>query len=115
MKSHYMRFFALCLALIVAGAALFSSSWRSVSAQATETGSNWQGFYWNNQTFTGTPAVTRTDNVVNFNWGNGSPDPAIPVDHFSARWYNTINFGGGTYRFRAGADDGIRVAIDGNK
>jgi uncharacterized protein YgiM (DUF1202 family) len=115
MKSHFSRFFALCLAMTIAGAALFSISWRPVLAQVTETGSNWSGFYWNNQTFTGNPAVTRTDSVINFNWGNGSPDPAIPVDHFSARWYNTIFFGGGTYRFRAGADDGIRVAIDGNK
>ncbi len=115
MKSQYTRFFALCLALIIASAALFSRSWRPVYAQTTETGSNWSGFYWNNQTFSGNPPVTRTDPTINFNWGNGSPDPAIPADHFSVRWYNTINFGGGTYRFRAGADDGIRVAIDGNK
>src|SRR5439155_22856837 len=33
---------------------------------------------------------------------------------FAARWYGTFNFAAGTYRFSVGADDGARVAIDGN-
>lgn len=77
-----------------------------------DTGSNWTGQYWNNNSLTGNPTITRTDNAIQFNWATGSPDPAIPADNFSARWTLTTNFNAGFYRFRAGADDGFRVFID---
>src|SRR6266700_4026271 len=35
-------------------------------------------------------AVTRVDQDVAFRWGLDSPDPAVPADHFSARWTGTI-------------------------
>ncbi|GAB4550527.1 MAG: hypothetical protein OHK0023_16550 [Anaerolineae bacterium] len=86
----------------------------AIPAQAQgQTGSNWEGFYWNNANFQGSPTLRRIDPAINFNWGQGSPDPSIPADNFSVRWYNRIQFAAGTYRFRAGADDGIRVAING--
>lgn len=79
------------------------------------TGSNWEGYYWANPNFSGSPALFRIDPAILFNWATGSPAPGIiPNDNFSARWYNRIAFAAGTYRFRAGADDGIRVAINGN-
>jgi uncharacterized protein YraI len=78
------------------------------------TGSNWRGFYWNNNNFQGGPVLERVDPAVNFNWATGSPGPNVPADNFSVRWVNQIDFTAGTYRFRAGADDGIRVAINGN-
>jgi hypothetical protein len=108
------RLMALCVAIltvIIAALGLFTP--RTVLAQQVDTGSNWTGYYWDNQTFNGNPKVTRIDPSVNFNWGEGSPDPSIPVNNFSVRWYNKINFTAGTFRFRAGADDGIRVAFDG--
>jgi len=37
-----------------------------------------------------TTAVTRVDQDVAFRWGLDSPDPAVPTDHFSARWTGTI-------------------------
>lgn len=108
----YTRIMTLCIAMLgVALMAVTLFTPRAVHAQ--DTGTNWTGYYWDNQTFTGNPKVTRTDPAVNFNWGDGSPDPGIPADHFSVRWYNKINFTAGTFRFRAGADDGIRVALDG--
>ena len=111
MNLKSMRLAALGMALVIVSAMAFSANWRVANAQ--ETGFNWTGYYWNNQNFTGNPALTRTDATINFNWGDGSPDPSIPSDHFSVRWQNTLNFGsGGTYTFRAGAKDGIRVAID---
>ncbi len=112
MNKNYVKVAALCLALLVVGT---SMTLRSAQAQGDQNfGSNWQAYYWNNQNFTGNPAVARTDPAINFNWQTGSPDPAIPPDHFSARWYGTFTFAAGTYRFRAGADDGIRATIDGN-
>jgi hypothetical protein len=92
------------------GAALFAPP---VQAQTAQTGSNWTAFFWNNRNFEGNPVVGRTDQVVNFNWQTGSPAAGVNGDNFSARWSTTINFAAGTYRFRAGADDGVRVAIDG--
>jgi autotransporter-associated beta strand protein len=39
----------------------------------------------------GTPAVTRTDPTINFDWGSGSPDAAVTVaDNFAARWTGSI-------------------------
>jgi hypothetical protein len=49
---------------------------------------------------------------VNFNWGNGSPDPRVPVDNFSARFERTMDFTYGTYEFALTMDDGARLYID---
>lgn len=59
--------------------------------------------------------MTRNDTSVDFNWGTNSPANGIPANYFSVRWTRTINFEAGTYRFRAQANDGIRVYVDGNR
>jgi hypothetical protein len=68
--------------------------------------------YFANQTLSGTPKITRVDSSINFNWGYGSPDSSIPVDHFSARWTRTATFSQGTYQFTVTGDDGVRLFID---
>ncbi len=74
--------------------------------------------YYDNQDFTGAQ-VTRTDPTVNFDWGDGSPDPAIGPNNFSARWTGQVEAPvSGEYTFTTTADDGIRLFIDsgsGNK
>jgi hypothetical protein len=70
------------------------------------------GCYYTDQTLTSL-ALIRTDQSINFDWGGGSPDPAIPVDHFSVRWQGNFQFNAGDYTFSATGDDGIRVLIDG--
>jgi len=75
---------------------------------------NWQGQYFNNQTLSGAPTITRDDPNINFNWGYGSPDPSIPVDHFSVRWTRALSFAAGTWRFTTTTDDGVRLWVDGN-
>ncbi|NJL93225.1 MAG: hypothetical protein HC915_05590 [Anaerolineae bacterium] len=69
--------------------------------------------YFNNATLQGTPVQIVTDDQINFNWGTAAPRPGINADNFSVRWTATPNFAqGGLYRFRAGADDGIRIFVD---
>lgn len=75
----------------------------------------YQAQYFDNQTLSGSPKLTRNDNAINFDWGNGSPDPLIPNDHFSARWTKTANFSTGAYAFTVTADDGVRLFLDGTK
>ena len=71
--------------------------------------------YYDNTTFSGTPVLTRQDPNINFVWGDGSPDPALPTNGFSVRWTKTQHFGAGRYRFTAVADDGVRLYIDGRR
>ena len=56
----------------------------------------------------------RDDSLINFQWGETSPDPSlIPVDNFQVRWtgqfYAKV---GGNYRFRTYSDDGTRLYIN---
>lgn len=74
---------------------------------------DWRGEYFANQTLSGAPALTINNVQINFNWGTGSPDPAIPPDHFSVRWTRNQWFDAGTYRFSAKSDDGIRFWVGG--
>ncbi len=75
----------------------------------------WFATYWNNTSLSGTPALSRYETAVNYDWGWGSPAPGLVApDYFSARWTRTVYFNAGTYRFTTDSDDGIRVYIDGN-
>ncbi len=75
---------------------------------------DWRGEYFNNMSVSGAPALVRNDVAVNFDWGLASPAPNIRSDFFSARWLRTLFFEGGTYRFFARSDDGVRVWVDGD-
>ncbi|MBP9804647.1 MAG: putative baseplate assembly protein [Candidatus Accumulibacter sp.] len=57
---------------------------------------------------------TNTDPVVDFNWGIGSPAPAVPADHFSVRWSGWVQApSSGMFTFYVTSDDGLRLWIDG--
>lgn len=81
---------------------------------ASATGGGLKGEYWSNQTFDGAPAVTRTDAVVDFSWGDSSFADGQPTDHFSARWTGTLTAPeSGEYAISITSDDGSRLWIDG--
>ena len=73
--------------------------------------------YFANEDLKGDPAVTREEKAIDFDWGQGSPAPGIPVDGFSARWTGRIGPMPRTtdYRFGTSSDDGARLWIDGKK
>jgi hypothetical protein len=90
------------------GTAVLQAGWERI-----EGGSSWRAEYYGNRKLIGTPSLVRHDPAIDFDWGLGSPDPAIPVDDFSVRWTRTLGFTPGTYRFQASCDDGVRVFVDG--
>ena len=71
----------------------------------------WWADYFANTTLSGSPALSRHDQDINFYWGNGSPGKRVPADNFSARWTRNAWFDDGTYRFTARSDDGLRVWV----
>lgn len=68
--------------------------------------------YYDNTDFTGT-LLTRIDPTVDFDWGNGSPDPSMGSDLFSVRWTGQVQpeFSQ-TYRFYVVVDDGVRLWVN---
>jgi len=48
------------------------------------------GEYFSNTDFSGKPALTRTDSVIDFDWYKVSPSPDIPLDDYAARWTGKI-------------------------
>jgi Ca2+-binding RTX toxin-like protein len=71
--------------------------------------------YWNNETFTGAPALVRRESqVYNYPSGVGSPAPGVNADHFSVRWQGYIYIpADGQWTFYGIADDSERLYIDG--
>lgn len=82
-------------------------TWRPPAAQG-----GWRGKYFNNRNLSGNPAFERDDAFVYFNWGDAGPGGGLGGASFSVRWSRAVDFAGGTYRFRATADDGLRVWLD---
>ncbi|GAA3453141.1 PA14 domain-containing protein [Dactylosporangium matsuzakiense] len=72
----------------------------------------WTGAYYATPDMSGAPAMLRTDGAIDFDWGTGSPGPAVPADGFAVRWTRTDHLAAGTYRITATSDDGIRVLVD---
>jgi len=73
---------------------------------------DWKGEYYSSHNLTPPPVFVQNDANINFEWGDGSPGPGIPVDNFSVRWTRIQVFDAGVYRFYAQADDGVRAWID---
>lgn len=94
------------------GKALVKLSWDVLASDDQIVGA-WTGQYFINPNLAGTPAVTRQDSAINFDWNSGSPDPKITRDNFSVRWTRKIYLKGGVYRFKIQHDDGMRLYVDG--
>jgi hypothetical protein len=78
-----------------------------------QSGNTWRIDYYPNPDWSGSPTMTQYASFISFNWGYGSPGPAIPVDNFTAQMNTDAFFYAGTYQFQAVADDEIAVIVDG--
>ena len=77
-----------------------------------EGGDGLRAEYFNNADFTA-PALTRVDSTVNFDWGNGAPDPAVGADSFSVRWTGQVDsHNTETVTFHTVSDDGVRLWVN---
>lgn len=101
--------FFLFLGLVVGSRSLHAQEGQVRAAVSDPT---WQGAYWNNGELAGPPTLQRSDAQLDFTWGNGSPDPTLNADRFSARWTRYLYLEAGLYRFSATSDDGVRVFIN---
>ena len=73
-----------------------------------------KGEYFNNVNLSGTPALTRIDPNVNFDWGDQGPGAPIDADGWSARWTADLEILlDDTYTFSVNSQDGTRLWIDG--
>jgi PA14 domain len=68
--------------------------------------------YFDNPNLTGNPRLLSTETSIDHNWGNSSPDVAVPIEGFSGRWQGSFDFSPGTYAFNTTSDDGVRVRVD---
>ncbi len=87
-----------------------------ISSTSIGNGTGLLGAYYSNQlmTFTNPPTLVRTDATVNFDWGSGSPDSSISVDHFTVRWTGSVQAQfNEPYTFYTSTDDGVRLWVDG--
>lgn len=72
------------------------------------------GEYFNNMDLSGSPTLARIDSQVDFDWGEGSPDPSINADEFSVRWSGKlVPPETKTYVLAVTTDDGVRLYLDG--
>lgn len=103
-----------------AGAARIAFSWQDTAAPPTATPpaptpayDGWRGEYFNNRDLLGAAVLVRNDPAIDFQWGNGSPQPGkVNADIFSVRWTQNVTLAPGTYIFRVGVDDGARVYVN---
>jgi hypothetical protein len=62
----------------------------------------------------GSPLATALVPAVDFDWQYDTPDPAVPVDGFSAHFHGFVTPAvSGTYVFSTSSDDGVRLSVNG--
>jgi beta-glucosidase len=75
-----------------------------------------KGEYFGNIQFQGTPAFTRVDEKIQFQWTLFSPDPQkLDYDFYSVRWSGKLTAPeSGTFKIGIDGNDGYRIYLDGD-
>ena len=98
------------------GKAVAKVSWVAIAGAAPGSPpaiTRWRGEYYNNVALSGTPALVRDDEQINFYWGGSSPAwGTVAADDFSVRWTRNLILEPGRYRFTVRADDGVRLWVN---
>jgi hypothetical protein len=68
--------------------------------------------YYDNQTLSGTPATSRCEAGIDYDWGRGAPLDGVSRDRFSVNWTGRLRFDPGAYVFSMTGDDGVRLWVD---
>ncbi|WP_441656234.1 PA14 domain-containing protein [Fibrella arboris] len=98
---------------VIPASAYFRVSTGTPPPANTGTGTGLLGQYYNNKTLTAPSVMSRTDAVIDFDWGNGSPGSGVNVDNFSVRWTGQVEAPvTGNYVFTTIADDGVRLWVN---
>lgn len=91
-----------------------SSAWAVTPGTAKGTGL--YGDYYATNDLSGSTKLRRTDRVISFDWGMGSPYATLPQDSFSIRWSGEIEPPvSGDYVFATQGDDSARLWVNGRK
>lgn len=85
----------------------------SATPVQSQSGNLWGADYFNNPNWQGPAVLTQQINLVNLDWGFGSPGRAVPADNFTARFNTDAFFYGTTYFFTIVADDEVALFVDG--
>ena len=104
-----------CCAVLLGLCALSVIALNSADALAHESNTTWDADYWDNMTLTGNAVISREDETLDFDWGDGSPGTGISGDRFSARWERHLDISAdeaGNYIFTVEVDDGVRLWVD---
>ncbi|TAK62498.1 MAG: hypothetical protein EPO22_07410, partial [Dehalococcoidia bacterium] len=103
----------LLAGVVLSVASVMPRAIAQTTAQAAGAPTNWQGQYFNNDSFRGTPALTRDDGAsLDADW-QASPGRGVNSDYFSVRWTQTQTYAAGTYEFDFTHDDYARLLVDG--
>lgn len=92
------------------GGAILRLTWAHTDPAAPT--ARWRGEYFNNLNLSGSPALVREDEAIDFDWGTGAPGVGVNADNFAVRWTRTLDLPAGNYRFRVRIDDGARLWVN---
>jgi len=96
---------------VVTAIAIVSLVFLGVPAVSAAAQGAWFAEYFANRDLAGSPALSRYESTLYFEWGSGSPGSGVPADNFSAQWTRDEWFESGTYRFSYRSDDGVRIWV----
>jgi len=86
----------------------------ALSSGGTGASEGLKGEYFDNRELKGDPALVRTDEIVNFEWGAFSPAPSLQPQNFSVRWTGKLTAPvSGKYLLGASGNGGMRVYLNG--
>jgi len=71
--------------------------------------------YFDNSELSGDPVLTRNDDAIDFDWGEGSTARRGSLQRLLGALDEDETYEAGTYRLSVTSDDGIRVLVDGTQ